>query len=755
MTSTEFPETFEALKDLQNLLKCKSCGKLAESPCTLGGCEHIFCNTCCDINLEKNECPLCNVHVNVKAAQVNRQIYNVVRLCQRLEAVLTDTDNNSHVQTQKPESHSDLICETETIAGNIGSYRSPRNRINSKKVDKGVDHTSMKNKKEQLDVSLNDHERETQSSKDRRKRRSVPADQRTMTQMLLESDQEREEEEMSLSEEEEQTSPKNKKTRRIKGNKLLKSGTNYPIDQTTMSQYFDYTDVEDGSFDGVQDGKMETMIKNETTKTSDKKKKLHKNQTRNLRTRSKGMKVNSSDTETPSPIGKPSRRHSLGAVTNRVQELRDEHAMTTADKKARRSLSPNKPSNIKSRSHSPKQQCSDPSINLSPQQQGKRKSKDKLNTSVTGSGKKNVDPLLKKNAKGETPLQVAAIKGDIKRIEELLKAGALPNARDNAGWTPLHEAVHYGHTEIAKKLLDHGAMINVPGTENDTPLHDALRQGQLDCVRLLVSYGACLTSRNIHGLTPVDFAVTEDMKAALSTDITTTAGKTTEVVDVLEYQQPCLLHTALSREQKILLQKCATVIQGRVVEDFCPEVTHIVTSCNKEGMCARTFKYMHGVVNGKWIVNFEWVNMCLEFGHKVCEEAFEIPGSSQNIESHAAEKGRINRKNQQPKLFDGYQFYFSGNFEYPTPQKEDLIELVKSGGGQILTREPKLDHIPKIPTVPYHAPNTGPLSKCYIFVVHDNNSHNELIRKEKIGSVSVAWILDCIGLFQIKQNVEI
>lgn len=748
MTSTEFPETFEALKDLQNLLKCKSCGKLAESPCTLGGCEHIFCNTCCDINLEKNECPMCNIHVNVKAAQVNRQIYNVVRLCQRLEDVLTDTDRNSHVQKPKPELHSDLMCETETTVGHIGSFRSPKNRLNLNKLDKREDHTSKKNRKEESVVSLNVHERGTQSSKDRRKRRSLPVDQRTMTQMLMDSDRE----EISLSEDEEHTPKKNKKKYKMKGNKLLKSGTMYPLDQTTMSQYFDYTDVDDASFDSLH-GKSQTIIKNETIKTSDKKKKLHKNQTPNLRTRSKDIKVNNSDTATPSPSEKKSRRHSLGAVTNRVQELRDEHKMT--EKKARRSLSPNKQSNIKSRSHSPKQQGSDSSRHLSPQQQDKRKSKDKLNISVTGSGKKNVDPLLKKNAKGETLLQVAAIKGDIKRIEELLKAGASPNARDNAGWTPLHEAVHYGHTEIAKKLLDHGAMINVPGTENDTPLHDALRQGQLDCVRLLVSYGACLTSRNIHGLTPEDFAVTEDMKAALTTYITTTTSKTSEVVDVLEYQQPCLLHTALSREQKILLQKCATIIQGKVVEDFCPEVTHIVTSCNKDGMCARTFKYMHGVVNGKWIVNFEWVNMCLEFCHKVCEEAFEIPGSSQNIESHAAEKGRINRKNQLPKLFDGYQFYFYGNFEYPTPHKEDLIELVKSGGGQILTREPKLDHIPEIPTVPYHAPNSGPLSKCYIFVVHDNNTHTEPIRKEKICSVSVAWILDCIGLFQIKQNMEI
>jgi BRCA1-associated RING domain protein 1 len=44
---------------------------------------------------------------------------------------------------------------------------------------------------------------------------------------------------------------------------------------------------------------------------------------------------------------------------------------------------------------------------------------------------------------------------------------------------------------------------------------------------------------------------------------------------------------------------------------------------------------------------------------------------------------------QLPGLFDGCQFFFSGIFDPKTPQKEELIQLVKYGGGRILTREPK------------------------------------------------------------------
>ena len=47
---------------------------------------------CCEKKLENNECPVCNVHVSVKDAQINRQIFNLARLCKKLEAVLSDQD---------------------------------------------------------------------------------------------------------------------------------------------------------------------------------------------------------------------------------------------------------------------------------------------------------------------------------------------------------------------------------------------------------------------------------------------------------------------------------------------------------------------------------------------------------------------------------------------------------------------------------------------------------------------------------------
>jgi hypothetical protein len=45
--------------------------------------------------------------------------------------------------------------------------------------------------------------------------------------------------------------------------------------------------------------------------------------------------------------------------------------------------------------------------------------------------------LQKRNARGESQLHVAAIKGDAEKVQSLLKEGANPNTKDNAGWTPL------------------------------------------------------------------------------------------------------------------------------------------------------------------------------------------------------------------------------------------------------------------------------------------------------------------------------
>ena len=104
-------------------------------------------------------------------------------------------------------------------------------------------------------------------------------------------------------------------------------------------------------------------------------------------------------------------------------------------------------------------------------------------------------PISKKNAKGETPLHIACIKGEQDTVLALLQEGATINAKDNAGWTPLHEACNHGHSSVVTSLLEHGALINVPGLDNDTPLHDAVRNHRVDCVRLLLQRGASRNAR--------------------------------------------------------------------------------------------------------------------------------------------------------------------------------------------------------------------------------------------------------------------
>lgn len=68
------------------------------------------------------------------------------------------------------------------------------------------------------------------------------------------------------------------------------------------------------------------------------------------------------------------------------------------------------------------------------------KTKDINNSIMKSTPRKSNTPgreLVKKNHKGETPLHVACIKGNVARVRSLLEAKATPNTKDNAGWTPL------------------------------------------------------------------------------------------------------------------------------------------------------------------------------------------------------------------------------------------------------------------------------------------------------------------------------
>lgn len=112
-----------------------------------------------------------------------------------------------------------------------------------------------------------------------------------------------------------------------------------------------------------------------------------------------------------------------------------------------------------------------------------------------------------RNEKGETPLHVAAIRGDVPRAQRLLSLGHPVKERDLAGWTPLHEAANHGHVEMVRALLKAGADANDPGGRDCggvTPLHDAASCGHFDVISVLLEHKALVTVLTDAGETPLD-----------------------------------------------------------------------------------------------------------------------------------------------------------------------------------------------------------------------------------------------------------
>jgi len=105
--------------------------------------------------------------------------------------------------------------------------------------------------------------------------------------------------------------------------------------------------------------------------------------------------------------------------------------------------------------------------------------------------------------KGESPLMLAAIKGQQDVVNALLERDAAVN---KTGWTPLHYAASAGQLPIMKLLLEKYAFIDAQSPNGTTPLMMAAMYGSSDAVKLLIDEGADPMMKNVQGMTAVDFA---------------------------------------------------------------------------------------------------------------------------------------------------------------------------------------------------------------------------------------------------------
>ena len=108
------------------------------------------------------------------------------------------------------------------------------------------------------------------------------------------------------------------------------------------------------------------------------------------------------------------------------------------------------------------------------------------------------------NLVGAMPIHVAAKKGALAAVAQLLECGASISCHDFDGRQVIHVAIHY--PEVMQLLIDKNADIDVKDFYGEAPLHVAVQEVCSDSVELLLKAGADASIQNHHGDTPLHFA---------------------------------------------------------------------------------------------------------------------------------------------------------------------------------------------------------------------------------------------------------
>jgi ankyrin repeat protein len=102
-----------------------------------------------------------------------------------------------------------------------------------------------------------------------------------------------------------------------------------------------------------------------------------------------------------------------------------------------------------------------------------------------------------KNRLGESPLYVAAEKGQLEMARALIAAKADARALTPNGETVLHAAAMIESAALMTALIEAGAEINAANRDGETPLHWAAMTGTFLAVKALADAGADLDAQDL------------------------------------------------------------------------------------------------------------------------------------------------------------------------------------------------------------------------------------------------------------------
>jgi ankyrin repeat protein len=114
--------------------------------------------------------------------------------------------------------------------------------------------------------------------------------------------------------------------------------------------------------------------------------------------------------------------------------------------------------------------------------------------------------INQKRHRDNTPLHIAAEKGDLAIVQLLLQKGAKSSTKNDSGQTPLGLACEKGNETLVRLLLDKGAEPTPRSPEFDTLLHRAAVGGSMAIMQLLLDMGASPTARDSNKRTVLHYA---------------------------------------------------------------------------------------------------------------------------------------------------------------------------------------------------------------------------------------------------------
>jgi ankyrin repeat protein len=94
--------------------------------------------------------------------------------------------------------------------------------------------------------------------------------------------------------------------------------------------------------------------------------------------------------------------------------------------------------------------------------------------------------------------------GSAADVKAVLAKGANPNAQDLSGNTPLQMAAIYGNVEAAEVLIEAKAQVNLANKYGNSPLMWAAGNGHTELVKFLIQNKADVNAKNNEGKTAMD-----------------------------------------------------------------------------------------------------------------------------------------------------------------------------------------------------------------------------------------------------------